>query len=129
MPIDEHIVESLRREYQPENLAKWPLRAEVDLITEDPAGVPMAGPELLQLVETGLRRHGLQVEHNSAYALHPITLAHGLAARFPAATLCFEVRRDLLVPEFTPFMEMKADAQMVARVAAALAAGVTAALD
>lgn len=129
VPVDERIVEHLRAEYQPEALAKWPLRAELDLITEDPDGKPLASPQLQQLVATASRRHGLQVEHNAAYALHPVTLAHAFASRFPRSTLCFEVRRDLLVAEFTPFAEMAADAAKVARVAAALAAGVTAALD
>lgn len=128
VPVDERIVERLRREYEPERLQHWPLRAEIDLITEDPEGRPLAAPQLAELVEVACRRHGLQCERNSAYALHPVTLAHGVAQRFPQSTLCFEVRRDLLVAEFTPFAAMTVDAEKVTRVAAALAAGVTAAL-
>ena len=51
----------------------------------------------------------------------PIGTAAGIAARFPGRTLCFEVRRDLLVRRFTPFAEMATDPDAVDRMAAPIA--------
>jgi len=56
-----------------------------------------------------------------SYALHPSTLAHAFASKSPGRTLCLEVRRDLLVEEFTPFAEMRADPQKLERIALTLA--------
>jgi hypothetical protein len=63
----------------------------------------------------------LRVARCGSYTLHPGTLAHAFATKYPGKTLCLEVRRDLLVEEFTPFAEMHADPQRVERVALPLA--------
>jgi predicted N-formylglutamate amidohydrolase len=128
VPVDERVVERLRREYEPDRIEAWPLRAEVDLIANDPDGKPMASPDLMAGVRAELSTAGYQVEVNATYALHPVTLAHAFAGQHPASTLCLEVRRDLLVREFTPFAEMNADPDKVERAAKALAAGVAGAL-
>ena len=121
VPVDEKIVERLRDAYRPENLERWPLRAEVDLIADDPEGRPLASESLVARTRAAFLRAGLGVARSQAYALHPSTLAHRFASRFPERTLCLEVRRDLLVPVFTGFSEMAVDAAKVERVAGALA--------
>ena len=121
VPVDERVVERLREAYRPEHLARWPLRAEVDLIADDPDGRAIASEALAVRARAAFEAAGLAVARSTAYALHPSTLAHALAVRHAGRTLCFEVRRDLLVAAFVPFQEMRADAGKVARVASALA--------
>jgi hypothetical protein len=119
--IDEHIAQSLRAAYEPGRLESWPLRPEIDLITADPEGVELAQPELAARAAAEFTAAGFGVSRNTAYPLHPVTLAHELAAQRPASALCLEVRRDLLVREFVPFVELATDALRVARAAAPLA--------
>lgn len=120
--VDERIVERLREAYREENLPRWPLRPEVDLIVRDPAGRFLADETLVSRVRASLSRVGIVPAEAATYALHPDTLAARFAARFPGRTLCFEVRRDLLVREFTPFSEMVPDAAAVDRLATPFAA-------
>jgi len=121
VPVDEHVVASLRKAYRPEELENWPLRAEVDLIADDPEGRTLASEALAGAAGRELAAAGLQVARCGAYALHPSTLAHAFAAKYPGRTLCLEVRRDLLVEEWTPFAEMRADTRRVERLALPLA--------
>jgi hypothetical protein len=65
------------------------------------------------------------VARNATYALHPVTLAHGFARHEPRSTLCLELRRDLLVPAFTPFVELAVEPAKVERAAQPLAAAVS----
>jgi hypothetical protein len=122
VPVDDRIAARLRAEYLPGSLERWPLRAEIDLIADDPEGRPLASDALVARASLALRGAGFQVARSEAYTLHPSTLAYALAARHPGRTLCLEIRRDLLVTAFTPFAEMTADPARVDRVAAALAA-------
>lgn len=126
--VDADIVASLHAAYAADRIGSWPLRPAVDLITHDPDGRELAAPALAARAAAEFTAAGFEVERNGAYSLHPATLAHEFATRFPAATLCFEVRRDLLVPAFTPFLEMVPDPQRVARAAAPLAGAVLASL-
>jgi hypothetical protein len=128
VPVDENIVASLRAAYAPDRVGSWSLRPSIDLITQDPDGRELAAPQLAQRVAAEAAAAGFDVARNGAYSLHAVTLAHEFATRYPDATLCFEVRRDLLVPEFTPFREMIPDAAKVARAAAPFAAAVAATL-
>jgi hypothetical protein len=121
VPVDQNIVASLRAQYQPEKIASWPLRAEVDLISDDPDGRTLASSALVSAAQRELGAAGLQVARCGSYALHPSTLAHAFATTYPDLTLCLEVRRDLLVTEFTPFAEMQADPKKVERLALPLA--------
>ncbi len=124
VPVDEKIVASLRAAYRPENIGNWPLRAEVDLIADDPEGRLLAcEPLLRELLASDLR-----AVRCGSYALHPSTLAHAFATKYPGRTLCLEVRRDLLVAEFTPFAEMRADPRKLERIALPLARAALAAL-
>jgi len=122
VPVDERIVASLRAAYAPERVESWPLRAEVDLIVDTPEGERLADGALVERVQTGFAAAGFQVVLNGSYSLMPGTLASLLAQRHRGRTLCLELRRDLLVTEFTPFQEMSADPAKVDRAAAALAA-------
>ncbi|MBL9089532.1 MAG: N-formylglutamate amidohydrolase [Planctomycetia bacterium] len=124
--VDERIVASLHDAYRPEVVERWPLRAPVDLITKTPDGAFLADGGLVTRVRAGLASLGVAVAENEAYGLHPSTSAAALAARFPGTTLCFEVRRDLLVRRFTPFLEMATDPDAVDRLAAPFAAALAA---
>ena len=115
--VDEDIVKALHAAYDPQRIESWPLRAEVDLITHDAGGRELADKELARRVERELRAQGLQVARNGTYSLHPSTLAFAFAQQYPGATLCFEVRRDLLLDRFVPFVELLASEQNVARAA------------
>lgn len=122
VPVDVDIVARLRREYGPDRIGGWPLRAEVDFIVRDEAGKLLVREDLLVAMQTACTQAGYQVAVASTYTLHPATLAHAFAVRHPGSTLCLELRRDLLVRVFTPFAEMVADPAKVARAASALAA-------
>jgi len=124
--VDDRIVASLHDAYRPEVVERWPLRAPVDLITQTPDGAFLADAGLVTRVRAGLASLGIAVAENEAYGLHPSTAAAALAARFPGTTLCFEVRRDLLVRRFTPFLEMATDPDAVDRLAAPFAAALAA---
>ncbi len=126
--VDNDIVASLHAAYAADRIGTWPLRPAVDLITHDPDGRELASPGLAARAHAELTAAGFEVERNGAYSLHPVTLAYEFAERYPGATLCFEVRRDLLVPVFTPFREMIPDPTRVARAAAPLAGAVLATL-
>jgi len=127
VPVDEHVVASLRKAYRPEEIENWPLRAEVDLIADDGLGQALAPEGLVRALMRELAAADLRVARCGSYALHPGTLAHTFGTKYPGKTLCLEVRRDLLVEEFTPFAEMHADAKRVERLALPLARAVIAA--
>ena len=118
--VDEDIATALHRAYTPDRIETWPLRAEVDLITHDPDGAVLADDELAQRVEREFTADGVQVARNGTYSLHPSTLAFEFAQQYPHKTLCFEVRRDLLLDEFVPFVALHPTAEAVARMAAPL---------
>jgi predicted N-formylglutamate amidohydrolase len=126
VPVDERIVERLREAYQPERYATWPLRSPVDLIVDTLDGTRLSSPALVERVRASFADAGFEVALNAAYSLHPSTLAHALALRHRHRTLCLELRRDLLVEEFTPFEEMRAVPEKVDRIAAPLAAALAA---
>jgi N-formylglutamate amidohydrolase len=119
--VDDEIARRLREAYAPGRIETWPLRSQVDLITADPEGVELAQRELAEGAEHEFEAAGFEVSRNTAYPLHPVTLAHELTSQRPASALCLEVRRDLLVPEFVPFVELATDPAKVARAAAPLA--------
>ncbi len=124
VPVDANIGKSLRAAYAADRIGTWTLRPAVDLITHDPDGRELASPQLAARAAAEFAAAGFEVAHNATYPLHPVTLAHSFAVQRPASTLCLEVRRDLLVPEFVPFRELLPDPAKVARAAAPLAAAV-----
>lgn len=126
--VDRDIVRSMHAAYAADRVGTWPLRPAIDLITHDPDGRELASAPLAARAVAELTAAGFEVERNGAYSLHPVTLAYEFAERYPGATLCFEVRRDLLVPTFTPFREMIPDPARVARAAQPLAGTMLASL-
>jgi hypothetical protein len=119
--VDEHVVTSLREAYRPENIVRFPLRPEVDLIARDPEGRWLVDEDLVARTKDGLARAGLHCAVHGAYPLHPSSMAWLHASRHRGRTICFEVRRDLVARAFTPFAEMEIDPAKADRVAAPLA--------
>jgi predicted N-formylglutamate amidohydrolase len=122
--VDLDIGKNLRAAYAADRIGTWTLRPAIDLITHDPDGRELAAPKLAARAAAEFTAAGFEVERNATYPLHPVTLAHTFASQRPQATLCLEVRRDLLLAEFVPFRELIPDAPRVERAAAPLAAAV-----
>ncbi len=120
--VDDDIGQTLRAAYAPGALETWPLRPEVDLITRDGAGEELANAALADAAELQFVDAGFEVMRNGTYHLHASTLAHRFARRFPGRTLCFELRRDLLLDAFVPFVELIPREDKVARAAAPVVA-------
>jgi hypothetical protein len=120
--VDADVGRALRAAYAPDRIGSWPLRPGVDLITHDPDGRELAAPDLARRAAAEFAAAGFEVARNATYALHPITLAHAFALQRPGDTLCLEVRRDLLLPEFVPFVELRPEPAKVERAAQPLAA-------
>ena len=123
--VDANIGANLRAAYAPDRIGSWPLRPAVDLITHDPDGHELAATELAQRAQAEFAAAGYEVARNATYALHPITLAHSFASQRPQGTLCLEVRRDLLLREFVPFVELLPEPVLVERAAAPLATAIS----
>lgn len=126
VPVDDRIVERLRAEYGPDRIGTWPLRPMVDLIARDPDGAEPGDAALRARVQAAFTGAGIECTVNGTYPLHPVTLAHRFAVAHPGRTLCLEVRRDLLVPEFRPFVPLAADPERIAPLAELLAGAVAA---
>jgi predicted N-formylglutamate amidohydrolase len=120
--VDQDIVASLHRAYQPDVQATWPLRPEVDVIGRDPDGVSHAPAAVVEALRAALGAHDIPVADSATYPLHPSTMAWEHVTRRPGRALCLEVRRDLLADPFEPFREMRIGPDKVARLAAPLAA-------
>jgi len=116
--VDADIGRTLRRAYAPEVVETWPLRPEVDLITHDEGGNELADAALAQALERRFAAHGFETKRNDTYQLHPATLAFDFARRSPGRTLCLELRRDLLLDAFVPFVELVPLQEKVDRAAA-----------
>ena len=99
--VADDIVDKLRWAHEPDRLATWPVRHEVDLITRSDDGAVAASAALVAAVGDAYRALGIQVGENATYHLHPSTLAHRWATRFSERVFCLEVRRDLLVRQWT----------------------------
>lgn len=125
--VDDAIVASLRRAYGPEVEPTWPLRPEVDLIARDPSGA-VVGEPLVRRAAEAFAAHGFRAEVSATYPLHPSTLGHRHATRWAPRVLCLEVRRDLLVDAFVPFVQLEVSPAKVERVVAPLLEAVRGAL-
>ena len=118
--VDDDIVKNLDACYAPEQVERWPLRPELDLITHTPDGHDLSPPGLAAATLAAYAAAGVAAEQGGTYSLHPATMAHASAARWPGRLLCFEARRDLLVEGWRPFVEQRADPALVARLAGPL---------
>lgn len=126
--VDEHIVENLHACYAPEQLERWPLRPEVDLITHTPEGLDLSPPGLAERLLAAYAAIGVEAVRGGTYTLHPATQAHASAARWPGRLLCLELRRDLLVERWAPFSPMRAAPEAVERLSRPLIDALHAAL-
>ena len=75
----------------------------------------------LQALRDSLSQAGHEVGDGESYPLHPVTMAHKYWERYPKQIQCLELRRDLLVNEFTPFRQMVGDIEKVRPIARAIA--------
>ncbi len=120
--FDDGIVTALRAAYAPERFESWPLRPEVELLTEATDGTRLAPRELVAALRSAYRSAGIEVGENLTYRLDPATTGHRHAARWPDRTLCVEFRRDLLATPYTPFRPMTIGAAETERLSTPLAA-------
>ena len=119
--VDERIVERLREAWGPQRIETFRLRPEADLIAREPGGRLLVDEDLVERTRAALAGSGVTSTVNGTYPLHPSTMAWLHASRHPGRTLCFEVRRDLVVRAFTPFAEMDADPAKADAIAAPFA--------
>jgi hypothetical protein len=115
--VDATIVAQLHRVWSTDLVSTWPLRPEIELLTRDAAGALYAPADAETMLLSAFTTSGFTPALNSTYTHHPATLGYRWAAAYPGRVLCFEVRRDLLVQEWTPFQEMQVDPARVERVA------------
>jgi hypothetical protein len=120
--VDEQIVPALRRAYEPEVYAGWPVRPEVDVISENPEGRVLAPPGAVEALRRYYGRIGIPVAENVSYRLHPASMGHRHAVRYPGQVLCLELSRACLAEPFTPFEEMHVSEKKAARMALPIAA-------
>jgi len=116
--VDDKIVESLRRAYEPDRAESWPLRPAVDVIAKELDGTDHAPAAVI----AELRRRLPEVADSATYPLHPSTLAYGHVKARPGRAVCIEVRRDLLADPWQPFAQMEIGAAKVAGLADAFVA-------
>jgi hypothetical protein len=119
--VGRDIVEQLRWACAPERESTWPLRADIDLLTNDPEGRDWSPPGLSSALVTSFAAVSLEAKINSTYNLHPASLGHTWSTRYPHRVVCVEVRRDHLVREWTPFEEMVVVDEKVDLIAGVLA--------
>lgn len=113
--VDHDIGPKLRRAYQPEVEATWPLRPEIDVISRALDGTSYAPAAVVEALRAELSAVGLAVADSATYPLHPSTLAWDHVQARPGRALCVEVRRDLLADPFVPFEQMTIGATKVDR--------------
>jgi len=127
--VGDDVVGDLRRAYRPAAYRRWSERPPVDLITATPDGDRLAPEGLVAALGDELARIGVPVAENSSYRLHPSTMGHRHARRWPGRVLCLEVRRDLVGAPWRPFVESRIGPRKVGRIGAALARALGRALD
>jgi len=116
--VDLQIVANMRRAYEPDREATWPLRPEVDVIGREIDGTNRAPAGVVLALREGLTGLGIELAESATYPLHPSTLAWGHVMARPGRVLCVEVRRDLLADPFEPFAQMRIGAAKVDRLVA-----------
>ncbi len=116
--VDDQIVPALRAAWaEPE---RWPLRPEADLIGQLPDGRWDVPAEDRGAMVRAFAEEGLQLTLGATYPLHPVTVAHRWAARWPGRVRCVELRRDLLADPWRPFDEQRISGAAAQRFARAL---------
>jgi len=113
--VDDDIVANLHWALAPERADTWPVRPEVDLIHTTEDGTSLAPAGMVDALAQAFRADGLSVELGGTYYLHPATTGFVWCDRYPGQVLTLEVRRDLLVVDYTPFAEMTVRPEALAR--------------
>lgn len=126
--VGDDIVERLREVWSPEQVQRWPMRPPVDLIVDTPDGVDLSPPQLAETLVAAYAALGVEAVRGGTYTLHPATMAYQTARRWPGRSLCFELRRDLLVKEWVPMQPLDVDPVKVRAMAAPLVDAVDAML-
>ena len=103
--VDVDIVKSLHAAYAPDVVESWPLRPELDVIARGPDGTVHAPAAVVDALRGELAAVGMTLGDSHAYTLHPSTMGYEHVTRRPGRGLCLEVRRDLFVDRFEPFVE------------------------
>jgi hypothetical protein len=122
--IDRDIVRALRDCHRPEVISTLPVRPEVDLLTRSQDGVRYAPEGMVDDLVAGFREAGLSATEGAAYRLQAGTQTWRFVTRYPEQLLCLEIRRDLLVTQYTGLEEMAIDQAAIARVSAPLAGAI-----
>ncbi|MEZ4428044.1 MAG: hypothetical protein R3A51_10210 [Nannocystaceae bacterium] len=123
--VDVDIVAQLRAAHAPGIVERWPLRAEIDLLTRTPEGEELAPPGIADELRSAYAVIGLTALQNHTYNLHPASVGHDWSRRYPGRVLCLEVRRDLIVERWRWNEAMRADPAAIDRVARPLAEALT----
>lgn len=118
--VGHDIVEQMHRVWAPGVAETWPLRSEVDVITADANGHRQCPEGAVERLLAGFGALGVEAVENGTYWLHPASRAAELSDRHPRRLLCLEVRRDLVMRNWTPFVECEADPERVAAFGALL---------
>ena len=119
--VDHEIVQKLHWAYSQERYDTWPIRPEVDVICKDTEGTVLVNKLWLDSLVQQCRSLGLNTAEGESYPLHPITMAHHYWQKYPNNILCLEIRRDLLVDNFTPFSEMSGNPNKMDEIARVIA--------
>ncbi len=127
--IDRDIVLRLRECHRPEMIPKLPVRPQIDLLTLTRDRVRLAPEGIVEDLRAAFAAEGLTATEGQAYQLAPSTQTWRFATRHPGQVLCLEVRRDLLVTEYTALSAMQVDDEAVERVAAPLAGAIARWMD
>jgi len=118
--VTERIVEDLRAAYAPDKAESWPLRPAIDVIHRLPDGRSLAPEGMVDALVVAF--DGVEaIGDNLTYPLHPVTMGHHHAVRWPGRVLCLEVRRDLLADPFVPLHPVEISPSKVERLAVPLA--------
>ncbi len=111
------IVSLLHAAYEPGKYESWPLRPEVDIISEAEDGRVLAPEGLVAAIRDGYAKIGVEAKENDTYHLHPMTMAYEFSVEFAGKVICVELGRATLAEEFTPFDEMVISEAKVRRMA------------
>lgn len=122
--VDLDVVASMRAAWAPDVAPKWPLRPEVEVITQDFDGHSWAPTGVIAPLADALESVGLHLDDSTTYKLHPSTMAWDHVQARPERTLCIEVRRDIVCAPWTPFEASPIDDDGVMRVGGSIAYGV-----
>lgn len=115
--VDANIVQSLHAAYAPDVVGTWPARPEMDVIGRGPDGTLHAPAAVVDVLRADLAASGMTLGDSHTYKLHSSTLGWEHAMRLPGRSLCLEIRRDLFVEHFEPFVEARIDPTRTAALA------------